>query len=156
MVDGTQVTSGSILTSLIGLIVGGLGTYVTFYIRGALARREQIAKSLAEFYSSAATNYHAAKDYQAAPSAGEERLTLFKLLDQHYKEFLFASTMLASLVPPELREQVLGIEDLWVEIYDEGFGSETAKTWFDALDRLRYMILDSIRYNRLTDPFWKF
>ena len=32
--------------SLIGLMVGVLGTYPTFYIRGALARREQVANRL--------------------------------------------------------------------------------------------------------------
>jgi hypothetical protein len=48
---------GAILGSFAGLILGILGTYVTFYVRGALARREQIARSLADFYASAATVY---------------------------------------------------------------------------------------------------
>jgi hypothetical protein len=156
MVDYIEMTTTSLSSSLIGVIAGSLGTYVTFYIRGALARREQIARSLAEFYSSAATNYYAARDYQGASKAGEDGLTLYKLFDQHYKEFLSASTMLASLVPPELREEVLSIEDLWDEINEGGFAAVPGKVWFDALDGLRYKILDSIRYNRLTDPYWKF
>jgi len=51
----------------------------------------------------------------------EGYLTFYKLFDQHYKEFLSASTVLASLTPPGLREEVLGIEDLWEEINKKGF-----------------------------------
>ena len=54
----------ALASSFGGLVVGALGAFLTFYIRGALVRREQIAKSLADFYASAATVYYAAKDYQ--------------------------------------------------------------------------------------------
>jgi predicted lipid-binding transport protein (Tim44 family) len=56
------MTIGHILTSLGGLVVGIAATYVTFYLWGALARREQITKSLADFYGPAATAYYAASD----------------------------------------------------------------------------------------------
>lgn len=75
--------------------------------------------------------------------------------DQHYKEFLTASTVLASLIPPVLREEVLGFENMWDEINEKGFTAAAEKTWFDTLDAIRYKILDSISYNRFTDPFWK-
>jgi len=58
------MNSERIFTALVGFVIGVLGTYVTFYLRGALARREQIAKSLADFYASAATAYYARKDYE--------------------------------------------------------------------------------------------
>src|ERR1700682_2087026 len=103
---------GHILTSLGGLVVGIAATYVTFYFRGALARREQIAKSLADFYASAATAYYAANDLdpgRRTHKSEESYLTFYKLSDQHYKEFLSASTALASLVPPGLKDEVLDI-----------------------------------------------
>ena len=53
----------SVVTSLTVVLVG---TYFGFYIHGALTLREQVAKSLSEFYSSAATVYYAARDYQKA------------------------------------------------------------------------------------------
>lgn len=145
----------SMLASLVGLVVGVLATYATFYIRGALARREQIAKSLADFYASAATAYYASRDYEKTPQSNPDRLTFYKLFDQHYREFLAASTLLASLVPPKLREEVLKVEDVWDEIGREGFEAVSGKKWFDLLDGIRYRILDSVAYNRLTDPFWK-
>ncbi|MFZ1008151.1 MAG: hypothetical protein WAN65_15025, partial [Candidatus Sulfotelmatobacter sp.] len=111
----------SIIGSAGGLIVGVAGTYFAFYIRGALIRREQIAKSLAAFYASAATVYYAYRDHQKTELSDEERVTFYKLFDGHYHEFLTASTMLASLVPPGLREEVLKVEDVWDEIGREGF-----------------------------------
>jgi hypothetical protein len=45
------------ISPLEGLLVGAAGTYAMPYIGGANARREQIAKSLADFYASAATVY---------------------------------------------------------------------------------------------------
>jgi len=146
----------TVLSSLTGLVIGALGTYVTFYLRGALARREQIAKSLADFYASAATVYYAARDYQKTSGLTEDGIALYKLFDQRYKEFLSASTLLASLVPPGLREEILKIEDIWDDINAGGYTAFPSKTWFDILDRVRYKILDSIAYNRLMDPFWKF
>jgi hypothetical protein len=146
---------GSVLSSLASIAVGALGAYATFYFHGALARREQIARSLADFYSSAATVYYSARDYQRAPESGGDRVTYYKLFDQHYKEFLSASTFLASLVEPKLREEVLRIEDIWDEINDSGFVAVPGKTWFDTLDAIRYKILDKAAYSRLTDPFWK-
>ncbi len=146
---------GPTLASLGGLVVGVFGTYATFYVRGALARREQIAKSLADFYASAATVYYASTDYEKTPQSNPDRITFYKLFDQHYREFLVASTLLASLVPPKLREEVLKVEDVWDEIGQEGFEAVSGKKWFDLLDGVRYRILNSIAYNRLTDPFWK-
>src|SRR5260370_25408324 len=101
------MNTGAILGPLGGLAIGALGTYVTFYFRGALARREQIAKSLADFYASAATAYYARKDYEKMPESNSDRMTFYKLYDEHYREFLSSSTLLASLVPPKLREEVL-------------------------------------------------
>lgn len=153
------MNTGHILSSLAGLAVGALGTYAAFYLRGALVRREQIAKSLANFYSSAAAAYYAVNDLNNAKEARkseEHYLAFYKLFDQHYKEFLSSSTVLASLVPPALREKVLDIEDLWDQVNKDGFTSATETAWFDALDKMRYKILDSISYNRFTDPFWKF
>ena len=147
------MTSGILLSSLVSLAVGALGGYAAFYFRGAGARREQIAKSLADFYSSAATVYYAARDQQR--ESGQDQLTYYKLFDQHYKEFLSASTLLASLVPPMLREEVLKLEYTWDEINDSGFAAVPSKAWFDSLDSIRYKILDSIAYIRITDPFWR-
>ena len=147
------MNSERILAALVGLVIGALGTYVTFYLRGALARREQIAKSLADFYASAATAYYARKDYEGTKES--DRMTFYKLYDEHYREFLSSSTLLASLVPPKLREKVLKVEDVWDEIGAEGFEAVSGKKWFDMLDTVRYKILDSIAYSWLTDPFWK-
>jgi hypothetical protein len=97
--------AGTILSHLGALIAGALGTYAAFYLRGALARREQIAKSLAAFYASAATAYYARKDYEQ-PRVLEQpsdRMAFYKLYDQHYQEFLSSSTLLASPVPPTLK-----------------------------------------------------
>ncbi len=149
------MNSERILAALVGLVIGALGTYVTFYLRGALARREQIAKSLADFYASAATAYYARKDYERTEVASSDRMTFYKLYDQHYREFLASSTLLASLVPPKLREKVLKVEDVWDEIGNEGFEAVSGKKWFDILDSVRYKILDSFAYSWLTDPFWK-
>jgi hypothetical protein len=71
--------AGAVLGSFAGLILGILGTYVTFYVRGALARREQIAKSRADFYASAATVYYAAKDYQKTPQSNPDRMSFYRL-----------------------------------------------------------------------------
>lgn len=149
------MNTGAILGPLGGLVIGALGTYVAFYFHGVLARREQIAKSLADFYASAATAYYARKDYERTPEPTSDRMTFYKLYDQHYREFLSSSTMLASLVPPRLREEVLRVEDVWDEIGQEGFESISGKKWFDILDTVRYKILDSIPYSWLIDPFWK-
>lgn len=146
----------SILAAIVSLAVGAIGTYVTFYFRGALARRAEIAKSLADFYSAAATVYYVERDRRKDESRSDgNEMTFYQLYDQRYKEFLGSSTLLASLVPPELREEVLKIEDLWDEINDKGLAVVTGKVWLDALDSIRYKILDSIAYSRLTDPFWR-
>ena len=149
------MNSERIFTALVGFVIGVFGTYLTFYVRGALARREQIAKSLADFYASAATAYYARKDYERTEESNSDRMTFYKLYDQHYREFLSSSTLLASLVPPKLREKVLKVEDVWDEIGAEGFEAVSGKKWFDILDSVRYKILDSIAYSWLTDPFWK-
>jgi|SRR5215472_8066975 len=142
-------------SGLVGFLVGVFGTYATFYLRGALARREQIARSLANFYASAAAAYYARKDYEKTRESSSDRMMFYKLYDQHYREFLSSSTLLASLVPPKLRENVLSVEDLWDEIGSEGFQAVSGKKWFDTLDGLRYEILNSLKYSSLTDPFWK-
>lgn len=145
-----------LFTSLAGLMVGAIGTYLAFYVRGALARREQIARSLADFYASAATVYYAGRDYtQTSYQEEDNNVALYKLFDQHYKEFLSSSTVLASLIPPALREEVLSIEDKWDQINEKRIFAVSEKGWFDTLDAIRYKILDAISYNRLTDPFWK-
>ena len=140
--------------STISFAAGAVGTYLAFYFRGALARREQIAKSLAAFYSSAANVYYAYKEYLKDSPADNNNM-LYKLFDEHYGEFLSASTMLASLVPPALREEVLKVEDVWDEINEHGFEAVSGKMWFDLLDSVRYKILDSIAYHRVSDPFWR-
>jgi hypothetical protein len=140
---------------LVAVALGALGTYLAFYTRGALARREQIAKSLAEFYASAATVYYASRDYRRSPESSEAQNMYYKVFDQHYREFLSSSTMLASLVPPVLREEILKVEDVWDKIGEEGFEAVSAKKWFDLLDRVRYKILDSIAYHWFSDPFWR-
>ena len=142
-------------SGLVGFLVGVFGTYATFYLRGALARREQIARSLANFYASAAAAYYARKDYEKTRESSSDRMMFYKLYDQHYREFLSSSTLLASLVPPKLRENVLSVEDLWDEIGSERFQAVSGKKWFDTLDGLRYEILNSLKYSSLTDPFWK-
>ena len=142
-------------SGLVGFLIGAFGTYATFYLRGALARREQVAKSLADFYASAATAYYARKDYDRTGESSSDRMTFYKLYDEHYREFLSSSTLLASLVPPKFRENVLNVEDLWDEIGSEGFQAVSGKKWFDTLDGLRYDILNSLKYSWLTDPFWK-
>ena len=144
-----------ILTSLVGVAVGTLGTYFSFYIRGGMTLREQIAKSLSEFYSSAATVYYATQDYRKAPHSDDKNSPIYERFDRHYKEFLFASTHLASLVPPKLKEEVLRIEDIWEEINDGNFPSSSSKTWFDTLDGIRDKVLNSISHNRILNPFWK-
>ena len=149
------MNTGTVLSSLASIAIGVLVGYAAFYFRGALARREQIAKSLSDFYASAATVYYSARDYQRSPESEGERLTYYKLFDQHYKEFLSASTLLVSLVEPGLREEVLRIEDAWDEISEGGFVAVPGKKWFDMLDAIRYKILDKIAYSRLTDPFWR-
>src|SRR3981189_840825 len=149
------MNSDSIFTTLGGLAVGAAGTYVTFYLRGALARREQIAKLLSDFYSSAAAAYYAARDFESAQheKPEDDDFAFYNLFDEHYKNFLFASTMLAALVHPDLRESVLEIEDFWDDLPKKGFSDQTSKSLFDTLDNIRYKILDSISYNRFTDPF---
>jgi len=44
----------------------------------ALARREQIAKSLAASYASAATAYYARKDYEKTLESSTDRMTFYK------------------------------------------------------------------------------
>jgi hypothetical protein len=145
-----------LLSSIVSLVIGAIAGYATFYLRGALARREQIAKSLADFYSSAATVYYAAKDRDKCSPRSQEYFALDERFDKHYKEFLSSSTFLASLVPPQLEDKVLEIEDTWDKINDDGFRAVPEKKWFDELDKLREELLDAIAYSRLFDPFWKF
>jgi hypothetical protein len=146
----------SLVTSLTGVVFAALGAYFGFYIRGAMPLREQIAKSLSEFYSSAATVYYAARDYEkASGSLDDKNSAIYDRFDRHYKEFLSASTHLASLVPPQLNEEVLRIEDIWDEINAGGFASGSDKVWFDSLDAIRDKILGSIRHNRIIYPFMK-
>jgi hypothetical protein len=150
------MTLGSLLGSFGGAAVGALATYVTFYLRGALARREQVARSLADFYASAAAAYYASRDYERMPSDHANHFAMYNLFDQHYKQFLSASTYLASLIHPKLREDVLKMEDIWDEMHEKGISLTRSKAWLDSLDALRDKILNSVAYNRLTDPFWKF
>lgn len=138
-----------ILSSLTTFIGAALGTYFGFYIRGAVTLRQQIAKSLSEFYSSAATVYYAGQDYQKAPEVNDKNSSIDERFDRHYKEFLSASTHLASLVHPRLKEEVLRIEDIWEEVNKGGFASGSSKGWFDTLDGIRDKILSSISSNRL-------
>jgi len=146
-----------LLPFLGGILATAAGTYVGFYLKGASARRKQIAESLAAFYSGTAVAYYAARDFHEARenATGDQFLEIGKRFDDRYKEFLAASTTLASLVPPALREEVLAIEDFWDEMYEKGFSEQTAKTLFDTLDSIRERILESIAYSRFTDPFWK-
>lgn len=146
----------SILTSLTGLVVGALGTYFGFYIHGAVTLREQIAKSLSEFYSSAATVYYAARDYQKASELLDDKNSaIYERFDRRYKEFLSASTHLASMVHPKFKEEVLRIEDVWEEVNEGGFASGSSKQWFDTLDEIRDKILSSISHNRIIYPSWR-
>ncbi len=150
----------SILAPLTGVISAGIGAYLGFYMRGALTLREQIAKSLSEFYSSAATAYYASRDYQGMlerqkvshlnnETSAIRSSPIYERFDRHYKEFLSASTHLASLVPPKLQQEVLRIEDIWEQINEGGFPSGSSKLWFDTLDETRSKILGSIRHNHL-------
>src|SRR6476646_1942292 len=100
--------SSIVVSTLVSLLVGALGGYAAFYFRGAGDRRKQIAEALADFYSAAATVYYAAKDYQK--ESGPNRVAYYTVFDQRYKDFLSSSTLLASLVPPKLRDDVLKIE----------------------------------------------
>jgi hypothetical protein len=131
------VTSGAVASFVASLAGGVLGSYAAFYFRGALPRREQVARSVADFYSSAATVYYARREYRITPESDKDHLAFYRLYDQHYKEFLSASTFLASLVPPTLRQEVLRIEDTWEEINDSGFAAVPSRSWFDSLDSIR-------------------
>ena len=143
----------SFLTSLTVVVVG---TYFGFYIHGALTLREQIARSLSEFYSSSATAYYAGRDYhKALDPLDDKNSAVYERFDRRYKEFLSASTHLASMVPPKLKEEVLRIEDVWDEINKGGFASSSEKAWLGTLDEIRDIILDKISYNRIIYPFWK-
>jgi hypothetical protein len=151
----------SLLSVLTSLIVVVIGTYFGFYIHGALTLREQIAKSLSEFYSSAATAYYANRDYheaqrdQKVPGLVEKNSAIYERFDRRYKEFLSASTHLASMVPPDLKAEVLRIEDVWDENNKGSLVFDSSKAWFDTLDAIRDRILDRISYNRVIYPFWK-
>jgi hypothetical protein len=150
------MNGGAILTWIGGLAVGAVGTYATFYFRDRLTWREQIAKSLADYYASAAAVYYAEREYSRRIGDSPERqVTYYALYDQHYKEFLSASTFLASLVRPDLKDRVLSIEDLWDKKNEDPFEAVSGKTWFDELDAIRDEILRQIPYSSLTNPFWK-
>jgi hypothetical protein len=105
--------------------------------------------------------YYAARDYQKASALLASDLldaknsAIYERFDRHYKEFLSASTYLASMVPPILKEEVLRIEDIWEEVNEGGFASGSSKAWFDTLDGIRDKILGSIRHNRIIYPSWK-
>jgi hypothetical protein len=138
------------------LTVVVVGTYFGFYIHGALTLREQIARSLSEFYSSSATVYYAGRDYyNASHPLDDKNSAIYERFDRRYKEFLSASTNLASMVPLNLKEEVLRIEDIWQEINKAGFASSSEKAWLDTLDAIRDTILAKISYNRIIYPFWK-
>jgi hypothetical protein len=110
----------------------------------------------AEHHACGSFDVYAAKDCERTPKSSSDRLASYKLFDQQYREFLSSSTLLASLVPPNLREEVLRVEEVWDEIGQGGFETVSGKKRFDLLDSVRYQIIDSIVYSRLTDPFWKF
>lgn len=59
-------------------------------------------------------------------------------------------------VPPDLKDEVLDIEDKWDEVNKKGFTADAETMWFATLDKIRDNILASISYNRFTDPFWRF
>jgi hypothetical protein len=59
------------------------------------------------------------------------------------------------MVPPDLKAEVLRIEDVWDENNKGSLVFDSSKTWFDTLDAIRDKILDRISYNRVIYPFWK-
>src|ERR1700678_1947939 len=151
------MNSDAVVPFLGGILATAAGAYIAFYLKGASARRDQIAQALASFYSGTAVAYYAAREVFGSENEtdSEPYIEIHKRFDERYENFLAASTTLASLVPPTLRDEVLSIEDFWDQLNEKRFTRGTAKELFDRLDNIREKILDSIQYSRFTDPFWK-
>ena len=145
----------SVLIPAASLFVGIFGGFVAFYYKATIDTRERIARSLSDFYSSAAAVYYARQEYASTSDEDEDCLVFYKLYDQHYKEFLSASTFLASIVPPDLVEEILKVEDEWESINELGFTSASSKKWFNTLDAVRYLILGKIRHGPISFFPWK-
>ena len=139
----------------IGFILGLITTYLAFYFQATIDSRARVADTLARFYSSAAAEYYANYELRDARDNAPVRVpALYAIYDQDYKAFLSGSTELAAIVPPQLKDEVLGIEDTWDSLPDEQSTTSEAQ-WFNALDKIREDVLNRVYYNRLLSVPWR-
>jgi hypothetical protein len=140
------------VSGLIGVVLGsliGLGaTYIGPYLQNRITGRDHLANALASYYAAAASEFYAQQELNKANLAkinksSEYYRELMKENDQHYQEFLAATTHLSVEAPKSLQKRVLDTEDEWDDIYDNL--DEAAETrWFKDLDDIRQTILDSL------------
>jgi len=155
LIEFTKRNEKVILSFLLLLFSG----YGTFYIRDALTRREYISRTIANFYSSAAAEFYAAQLVNNVDDKTRNEpyyVMVLELEDKHYIEFLNSSTQLAAEVPPDLRNEILSIEQYWVEIREKNYNDPKIENeWFRRIDSLREKILESIKYSKFLDPGWR-
>jgi hypothetical protein len=135
-----------IVTAIIGLFTG----YMASLLQQLASRREQLSTILAKYYSSAANAHYAWAEFDQCPTDSPNWQYLHGQDKKYYEAFLTNSTALFALVPPDIGEEILALEDLWEEIEDPT-DSELEQKWFDELDRIRYRLLPLIR-NRFLEP----
>lgn len=141
------------IIAFVGSLIGsGLVTYYGPYLQNSLARRQELANALADYYSAAASEYYAQADLNRANASNVSKssnyyIELMKENDLHYRDFLAASSRLAMDVAPDFRDQVLSIEDEWDKINTHVPDATAETEWFKDLDKIRQAVLD--RYTSL-------
>jgi hypothetical protein len=129
--------------------------YIGPYLQNRITGRDHLASALASYYTSAASEFYAQQALTKADRANINKSSgyyqeLMRENDQHYQEFLAATTRLAVEVPPHLQKKILGIEDRWDKISDKLDDQSQAK-WFKDLDEIRQTVLDALPSRSLLD-----
>lgn len=145
-----------LIGGLIGFVSAFVTSYIGPYIQNSITGRDHLATALASFYAAAASEFYAQQELNKANLAKTNKSSeyyreLMKENDQHYQEFLAATTRLSVEAPQSLQKKILGTEDEWDDIYDNL--DEAAETrWFSDLDEIRQTVLDSLPPRSRLDP----
>lgn len=153
----------ALIVGILAFIGSALGTYFSTYFGPYMQQnsiaRTQLANDLADYYSSAATEYYANQDLNNARREGWDEnsqyfIEAWKNENLAYTKFLIASTKLEAEVPPTLRDKVISIEDDFDKLpLTTNINSETQ--WFKDLDGIRDQVIKETVFNKKLELIWK-
>jgi hypothetical protein len=136
----------SIVVALAAFAGAMLGSYFGPYTQASITRRNDLANAMESYYAASASEFYAqqtldkADEDKTVSKSGAYYLELMKE-ENHYNDWLAASTRLSLEVRTNLREKILSIEDEWDRINDH-LDASAEKTGFKDLDDIRQTVLD--------------